>query len=71
MVRNIVGILLIKGAVEMSKSNLNINFNIFEKDQERQELQKQQVYINELKDLIVALQTEVAALKKRLDASPY
>jgi len=71
LVRNIVGILLIKGAVEMSKSNLNINFNIFEKDQERQELQKQQVYINELKDLIVALQTEVAALKKRLDASPY
>lgn len=62
----------------MSNPDLAINFNVFDADAERQELQKQQAYINQLNAMIIALQTassglqdQVTALKKRLDASPY
>lgn len=44
----------------MSKQSLEMNFNEFEANSERQELQKAQAYIN-------ALNTQLEALQKKLE----
>lgn len=55
----------------MSKQDLAMNFNVFDENAIRQELQKAQAYINALNALVEELKTQAEELKNRLDASPY
>lgn len=52
----------------MPSPDLAMNFNVFDQDAERQELQKEQVYINQLNAMITALQVQNADLTTRIIA---
>jgi len=52
----------------MSNPSLAINFNVFDLDAQRSELQKAQAYINQLNSLISTLQDQVTQLQKQVAA---
>lgn len=51
----------------MSKQQLSMNFNVFDNDAPRQELQKAQVYINNMNTQVEALSSAITDLQTSLN----